>query len=93
MIVHRHTWNMKHGCRDEFIELIRAALGEQDVTFRVCSFIFGPWDTVVVDTEFGTLEEEQKFSLDWSKPKLAEWGKKHDALVVSGPINELLRVH
>jgi hypothetical protein len=92
MIVHRHIWNVKHECRDEFIELTKAALGEQ-VTLRVCSFIFGPYDTVLVDTEFETLEEEQKFSWDWSKPKLAEWGKKHHDLIVSGPINELLRVH
>jgi hypothetical protein len=43
--------------------------------------------------EFETREEQQEFSWDWSKPKLAEWGKKHDDLIVSGPISELLQAH
>ena len=93
MIVERSTWKVKHECRDEFIELIKAALEEQDVTYRVCSFIFGPYDVVVTDTEFETEEEQRTHTWDWSKPKFSEFAKKHDDLIASGPINELLRVH
>jgi hypothetical protein len=93
MIVNRGVFTVKHPCRDEFIELVKAAFEEQDVTYRVCSYIYGPYDVILVDTEFETEEEQQGFSYDWSKPKLAEFAKKHDDLIASGPVNQLLRVH
>jgi hypothetical protein len=93
MIVERAIWGVKHECRDEFIKLVKAAFEEQDVTFRISSYIYGPWDTVIVDTEFETEEEQQKFKYDWSKPKFVEFVEKHDAMIRLGPINELLQVH
>ena len=93
MIVARNIWKVKHGCRDEFIELTKAALDEQGVPYRIYSFIFGPWDTVIVDSEYETEEDRLKHSYDWSKPKISEWAKEHGDLVESGMIHELLRVH
>ena len=95
MIVHRMTWKMKLDCRSEFIELTKAMLEEAGVTHRVCSFIFGPYDVVLVDLEFETEQDRQAYfaNLDWSKPKITEWGKKHDDLIEPGTVNELLRVH
>lgn len=93
MIVHRHLWKVKHGCRDEFIESTKAMLDEAGVAYRICSFIFGPYDTVIVDTEFETEEDRQRFSWDWNKPIMAKWHERHYDLVESGVVNELLRVH
>ena len=93
MIVDRGVFTVKHPCRDEFIELVKAAFEEQDVTYRVCSFIYGPYDVVIVDTEFETEEEQRTHTWDWNKPAFAEFAKKHDDLIASGPVNQLLRVH
>jgi hypothetical protein len=93
VIVSRHKWRVKHGCRDEFIELIKAALDEDGVPYRVCSFIYGDYDAVLVDTEYETEEDHLEHSYDWSKPKISEWAAKLDDLVESGTVHELLRVH
>ena len=95
MVVHRWTWKVKPGCKKEFIELTKDALEEQGVTPRICSFIFGPYDTVLVEIEFETMQDRQAYfdSIDWSKPKISEWAKKHNGLIESGTVNELLRVH
>ena len=95
MIVHRWTWKTNPGCREEFIALSKAAFEAQGVTPRICSFIFGPYDTVLVEIEFQSEQDRQAFfdHIDWSKPETSEWGKRHDDLVESGTVNELLRVH
>ena len=93
MIVQRITWKVKVGCKNEFIELTKAVVEEQGLTPRVCSYVFGPYDVVTSDLEFETEEDQQKYHTDWSKPKTAEWAKKHAELTESGTTVELLRVH
>lgn len=94
MIVERWTWKVKHGCRDEVIELGKAAVEEFGVTPRICTFAFGPWDIVISDLEFESEEDRKKLwaDVDWSQPALAEWSKKEPELVVSAT-HELLEVH
>ena len=94
MIIERWTWNVKVGCRDEVIELVKALVEETGLTPRVCTFTYGPYETVTSDLEFETEEDHKKFwdDLDWSQPKAAEWSKKRPDLTESS-YRELLQVH
>ncbi len=93
MIVERITFKTKHGCRDKFIELVKAVVAEAGLTPHVYSFRHGLWNAVISDLVFETEEDRQKFSWDWSKPIAAEWGKKTADLIDSDITNELLELH
>jgi hypothetical protein len=93
VIVKRHYWKVKHSCRGEFIKLIKAAMDEAGIPNRVYSYIYGPYDTVVVDAEYETEEDAVRHRYDWSLPKISEWAQKRHDLLEGGLVNELLRVH
>ena len=95
MIVERWTWKVKPGCQDEMIKLLKALIEETGLTPRVWTFRFGPGDIVGSDIEFETEEDRQKWwrEVDASKPKAAEFAKKHHDLIRASALRELVRVH
>jgi len=95
MIVERWTFRVNHIYQDEFVELLKAAVEEAGLTPRVCTYEFGPVDTVISDLEFATSEDREAFwgSMDWSQPKVTEYLKRYPDLAEAGATKELLRVH
>ena len=95
MTVERWTGKVKIGYTGELIEVLKAASEEVGLTNRICSFMYCPFDVVILDNEFESEEavlENQAVRHDKGGPALAEWGKKRPELVVS-ETHELLRVH
>ena len=94
MVIARYHWKAKTGCREELIKLVKAAVEELGFTPRVCTYVWGFWDTVTSDLEFETMEDEGKFwdNVDTSQPAFAELVEKEPDLFESH-WRELLQVH
>ena len=95
-VVERWTWKVKAGCRDEFVELVKSWVERHGLTPRVCSFLFGAWNTVSSDLEFETEEDRQKFYddiVDWSQPENVKLLQKLNDLRESDLTHELLQLH
>lgn len=95
MIVERWSWKVKTGYRGELIEVVKALVAELGLTSRVCSYVYGPFDMVILDNEFESeedLKESQAVRHDKPGPAMVEWVKKRRELVVS-ETHELLQVH
>ena len=95
MIVERWTWTIKRGCRNEFIEVMKAMLKLNGFAGRVCTHKFGPYDVVSWYQEFESMEDRQKVwdAIDWSRPEVAELRKKNEDLSEPGTTRELYQVH
>jgi hypothetical protein len=95
MVIERITTPVKPGCRNAYIELVKALLAEAGLEPRVFSFIHGPMDVVTADLVFESEDKRLKWwaGIDWSKPKAVEWATKNTELVESGTTNQLLQVH
>ena len=95
MIVVRYTWKVNHIRQSEFIELVKAAVEEAGLTPRICSYVFGPTDTVTSDLEYETIEDWVKRRNDWdrSQPAFAEFLKKYPDLAEIGMTTEVLQVY
>jgi len=97
MIIERFTWKVRHSRQqqEELIKSVKAMVEKAGWTTRTCTFMFGPSDIVILDLEFETEEDRQKFwaSIDWSLPEMTEFVKKYADLAESGATHELLRVH
>jgi len=94
MIAERITWKLKPGCKREAIEMLKSSSEPSGPVYRVYSFMFGGnGETVVLELEFETLEDRQKFWADWSaQPESAEVAARFQELMETGGVHELLRV-
>ena len=95
MIVERMMWVPKVGCRDEFIEALKAISKLNGFAGRVCTQMYGAYDAVFWYQEYETMEDRQKIydAIDWSRPEVAELSKKFRDLHETGTTHELYQVH
>ena len=94
MIVQRETFKVRPGHMSEFIELIKAEDERVGRTDRIYHVEWGARDTVIVEFEFETEEERQKFWDDRNaQPEATEFGKRYNELRVSGGTSELLLLY
>ncbi len=86
---------MKVGCSAEVVKLVKAVVEEAGLPARVCTFTYGPLDSVIMDLESESEEDlnrNRAVRHDTIGPAMAEWGKKRGELLVFDT-HELLRVH
>jgi hypothetical protein len=95
MLVERNTWRAKPGRRDELVEWAKELIQWEGLTARVLTFEFGDYDTVLLEAEWDSKEERQKWreGRDYSRPGFLEFVNKLKDLRESGAVHELLRVH
>ena len=95
MLVERNTFQAKPGLRDELIEWVKELIEWEDLTARVLTCEFGDYDTVILESEWDSMEERQEWqdSRDYSRPGFLEFVGKLKDLRASGTDHELLRVH
>jgi hypothetical protein len=67
MLVHRTTFVVKVGKRDEAVEVLKSGADylEKVPTFRVYGSSIGPRDTLVLELEFENLAEYERFWDEW----------------------------
>jgi hypothetical protein len=89
MIVQRITWNVKVGCADKCVELLKAECAKWKVKWRIYTPNIAKMDKVAGETEFESLAELEKFWTEWfASPGTAEFWKKYNELVDTGGTNE-----
>jgi heme-degrading monooxygenase HmoA len=95
MIVERNTWRAKPGRRDELVEWAKELIKWEGLTARVLTYEFGDYDTVILDTEWESMEDRQKWreGRDYSRPGFLEFVSRLQDLRESGADHKLLRVH
>ena len=95
MLVERNTFQAKPGLRDELIEWVKELIQWEDLTARVLTDEFGDYDTVILESEWDSMEDRQKWqeSRDHSRPGFLEFVGKLQDLRESGADHKLLRVH
>jgi hypothetical protein len=98
MIVNRRTFNVKPGCMDEILQLLRdvsktPATGPQANSFRISTAMFGPFDVLAMESEFDDLAHYQKYWGEvFNQPHMANFMEKWVKLTAGGGSNELWEV-
>ena len=97
MIVERITWLAQVGCCGKVVQLIKdlnEQLGSSE-TSRVYSCMFGADDeSVVLELEFESMEDRRVSWKKWSSnPKVHEATRSMQALIQSGGVHEMWRLH
>jgi hypothetical protein len=65
MIVNRRTFVVKRGCMLEAVATMKELRERGNGTFRIYTPNIAPFDIVVVEFEYGSLEEYDKEMTDW----------------------------
>ena len=91
MIVERVTFNVKPGCMEKLIELIKSenAISSFPHKWRMYSPGFGKYDVFAMEFEFESLAELEKFwPVFFARPSAAEYEQKWNEFVLPGGTNE-----
>ena len=92
MIVNRMTFVAKPGGMEDLVAMMKAEIERPNdpITFRLYTPRIAPFDFVAVESEFGSLEDYEKFWTDWNaRPETAEFMEKFNKLTESGGTNEI----
>ena len=93
MFINRRTNKVKPGAMEELVKLTKAEIERTKSKATVYTAYFGPYDVIVFDFEFESLEAYQKFWDEWfASPEGDRFMEKYNTLVESGGSNELWNV-
>jgi hypothetical protein len=85
---------LKPGALDKAIELIKAEEKRVGRQGTICTAYFGPFDKIILDVEFESAAECEKFWDEWfADPEAIKWLEQWQTLVEAGGSNELWLVH
>jgi len=94
MLINRRTFTTKRGKLEEAVALLieaQALIPDQPV--RITTAEFGPFDTLVMDFDFATLADYERFWTGFfERPEFAETLARWYELIEPGGSNELWRV-
>lgn len=90
MIVNRRAFNVKKGCMEELVALLVAERERLDSDYRIYAPGISPFDVVVLELEFESLEEYETAWAEWSaSPESDEFMEKFNGLTLPGGTNEV----
>lgn len=92
MIVERSTCTVKHrpGAMEELAALVKSECEKEGLSSRVYTPQKAPHDTLVIEWEFESLAESEKYWAEWwAKPETAAFVEKWYALTESGGSTEI----
>jgi len=90
MIVERSTVKVKQGCMEELVALAKSEGEKEGWSCRIYSPNKAPRDTLVVEWEFESLAESEKYWAEWwAKPETAALMEKWYALTERGGNEEI----
>jgi hypothetical protein len=90
MFINRRTNKVKPWAMDELVKLTKAEIERTGGKAKIYTPYFGPYDVVVFDFEYESLEAYQKSWAEWfASPEADDFMKKFNTLVESGGSNEL----
>ena len=91
MLVNRRTFKIKRGCSGEAVELVKAEAKRHVAphAFRLYVPRFGPFDVLILEWEFESLEEHERFWAEWRAPEAATFLEKWFTLTEAGETNEI----
>ena len=95
MIVNRRTFNVKPGCLEEIVQLIRdvgAEIGQKPAysPIRVLTAVFGPFDVLVLETTHENMEQYQQYWIELGgEPAMVKFFEKWYTLIAGGGTNEI----
>jgi hypothetical protein len=100
MLVNRRTFIINSGHYDEAVALLQEArqisqssVGFADTQFRIYTSEFGPFDTIVLETEHEHLAAyEHYWDAAFSHPTIPEWFTRWKQVTAPGGSNEIWRV-
>jgi hypothetical protein len=90
MFINRRTNKVKPEAMAELVKLTKAEIERAGAKARVYTPYFGPYNMIVFDFEFESLEAYQKTWDEWfASPEGARYMEKFSTLVEAGGSNEL----
>jgi len=93
MFINRRTNKVKPGAMGEVVKLAKAEIERTGTKATVYTPYFGPYDVVVFDFEFESLDAYRKKWEEWfASPEADRYMKKFRTLVEPGGSNELWNV-
>jgi len=93
MIVQRHVFKAKWGCGEKLVALLTEEWEKRGLCYRIYTPITGPWPTVVVEGEFQSQDEREKFWAELSaRPDIPAYVDKMGEVVESVDIQLLTLV-
>lgn len=94
MLVEQNRFQARPGLRDELVEWVKELIQWEDLNARVLTYEYGDYDTVILETEWESMEARQKWqeSRDHSRPGFLDFVHKLKDLREAGTGHDLLRV-
>ncbi|TEU17258.1 MAG: hypothetical protein E3J25_02210 [Anaerolineales bacterium] len=90
MIVQRSTFKVKQGCMEELVALNKSEREKEGLSCRIYSPNKAPHGTLVIEWEFESLAESEKYWAGWwAKPETAAFVEEWYALTESGGSTEI----
>lgn len=92
MIVNRRVFVVKRGAMEDLVAMMKAEADRINlsVTFRLYTPKIAPFDRVVAEYEFESLQDYEQFWTDWSaRPETAEFMEEWFKLTEIGGTNEI----
>jgi hypothetical protein len=90
MFINRRTNKVKPWAMDELVKLTKAEFERIGSKGKIYTPYIGPYDVIVFDFEYESLEAYQSSWEEWfASPEADEFLKKFNTLVESGGSNEL----
>ena len=90
MIVQRLTVNVKKGCMDDVLALLKADRKRTGIDYRIYAINIGTYDQISLEIESENLADYEKGWAEWgSTPEAAAFMEKWLELTKTGGTNEI----